>query len=269
MRGALAAASLMWALAIAPAAAAREPGMFCLDRTELAAERKNASGPAQKYLFSETGSMGSMIAGYERTLAAAERGDKDAQRKIGGFWAACVLAGDGMGAQKLTTAAAYLDAAAKRGDNQAMRYMALFYALGSGVPADYAEAYRQLAASGYPQDAVAQTAAQLQLTQASPAEQQAIVVFGEALRSLLQARLPSIADEIVRDEAKGRPLSVRTIVTTCPNQARIQQASDGIDRDALQAQLQALMQLLPSAGLPCKSDDGQPAGMAIPFTIKR
>ncbi|KRA20778.1 hypothetical protein [Lysobacter sp. Root604] len=58
MRGALAAASLMVALAIAPATAASEPGMFCLDRTELAAERKNASGPAQQYIFSQPAGMG-------------------------------------------------------------------------------------------------------------------------------------------------------------------------------------------------------------------
>lgn len=269
MRGALAAATWMLALAIAPAAAAREPGVFCLDRAELTAKRKNASKLAQQYLYSETSTVGPMIAGYERTLAAAERGDKDAQRKIGGFWAACVIDGDGMSAQKQATAATYLGAAAQRGDTQAMRYLALFHALGSGVPADYTEAYRQLAASGYPKDAVAQTAAKLQLTQASPAEQEAMVAFGEALRALLQQRLQTLADDIVRDDAKGRQLSVRTAINTCPNRAQILQADEGIDRDALLSQLQALMQRLPSAGLPCTADNGQPAGMAIPFSIKR
>ncbi|UHQ21504.1 hypothetical protein LVB77_12500 [Lysobacter sp. 5GHs7-4] len=272
MRGALAAASWLVAMsmaAFAPMAVASEPGVFCLDRAELTAKRKNASPLAQQYIYSETSTMGPMIAGYERTLVAAERGDKDAQRRIGGFWAACVIDGDGMSAQKQATAATYLSAAAKRGDTQAMRYLALFHVLGSGVPADYTEAYRHLAASGYPKDAVAQKAAKLKLTQASPAEQEAMFAFVEVLPMLLQQRLEPLAEEIVHDEAMGRLLSARIVVNTCPNRAQIQQADEGIDQDALLPQLQALMQRLPSAGLPCSADNGQPNGILIPFSIKR
>lgn len=269
MRGALAAVGWLLALAIAPDAIAREPGLFCLDRAELAQRRKNAGDAARQYIYSEKSSFGSLIAGYESTLAAAERGDKVSQRKIGGFWAACVLDGDGMSAPKQATAAAYLSAAAKRGDSQAARYLALFYALGSGVPADYAQAYRQLVASGYPETNLAQSVATLKVAQASPAEQQAIVAFGQALRALLQQRLQPLAEQIVRKEAAGRPLSVRAGVYTCPNRVEIVQADEGIEREALLPQLQSLVQRLPSAGLPCNADDGRPVGMLIPFTIKR
>lgn len=269
MRAALATGLLAAAALLPRAAQAGEPGLFCLDRAELAAERDKASPAARQLIYNEQSSFGALLAGYERMLQSAERGDAVSQRRIGGYWAACVLAGDGMSAQKQATAVSYLQPAAGKGDKQAQRYLAQFHALGAGVPADYGQAYKLLVDSGYPADTAAKTATRLKLTQSTPSEQQALAVFGVVLSAMLKERLEALSGEVVRKDAAGQLQNVRTTVHTCPNRVEIQQADPGIDRPAMLAALQALLQRLPSQGLPCKDDSGQAFGFALPFSIQR
>ena len=261
--------SLLLAAALPAAAQAREPGLFCLDRAELSDLRKNASSIAQKVLYGDKGTFAPMIAMYQDTLERAERGDDAAQRQIGGFWAACVLQGDGMSEQKQATAVRYLRPAADAGDKQALRYLAQFYALGTGVPADYAESYRLVVAAGYPADAVDKTAATLKITNTPPAERQASLVYGELLRALLKQRLQELAREVVSDAAVGQTQNARAAFYTCPNRSEVLHADPGLQREELQRQLQALTQRLPSPGLPCKNDLGEPFAIVLPFTIQR
>jgi TPR repeat protein len=260
---------LLLAAALPAAAQAREPGLFCLDRAELADLRKNASSVAQKVLYGDKGTFAPMIAMYEDALQRAERGDDAAQRQIGGFWAACVLQGDGMSEHKQATAARYLRTAADAGDQQALHYLAQFYALGTGVPADYAESYRLVVAAGYPADAVDKTAATLKIVNAPPAERQASLVYGELLRALLKQRLQALAREVVDDDAVGQIQNARAAFYTCPNRSEVLHADPGLDRELLQRQLQSLTQRLPSPGLPCKNDLGEPFAIVLPFTIQR
>lgn len=263
---------LMLAGALPLAAQAREPGepgMFCLDRSELAAGRKNAGDAARQMIYSDKSTFGPLIAGYEKTLDAAARGDAGAQRRIGGFWAACILAGDAMSEAKQASAAQYLNRAAESGDKQAMRYLVQFHALGAGVSADYAKAYHWLLATDFPADAAGKRANALGIAHATPAEQQAFMVFAEVLRALLQQRLQQLVPEVVREDTAGQLQSLRVVFYTCPNRAEILQADAGINRDVLLPALQALVQRLASSGLPCNDDNGKPLAMQFPATIKR
>lgn len=269
MRIRLAALALAAAIAVPSAAQAREAGLFCLDRAELAANRAGASGVAKELIYNEKSSFWPMIQGYEKLLAAAERGDDAAQRRIGGFWAACVLAGDEMSAAKQTTAAGYLRKAADGGDKQASMYLGQFYALGAGVPADYAQAYPRLLAAGISADAVERTAQTLRIAAAPAGERQAAMIYGQMLRALLKTRLEQIASKVVGDDAVGRSLQAKVAFRTCPNRAEIVQADPALNRDTLQPLLDALAQRLPSAGLPCKNDDGADFAVGLPFSIQR
>lgn len=269
MRSALA-AGLIAAAALSPwAAQASGPGLFCLDRVELAAERDRASPVVKQVLYGPNGSFGVLLAAYERTLDSAARGDRDAQRKIGGYWAACVLKGDAMSAPKLSTAATYLRTAADAGDKQAQMYLGQFYALGAGVPADYAQAYRLVVASGQPADAAERFASGFALNQASESERQAAWIYGQMLSALLKSQLEPIARQVVADEAVGKTLAASVAFRTCPNNAEVLQAADGLKRDVLQPFMQTLAQRLPSAGLPCTHDTGKPFGFVVPFNIIR
>ncbi|NUO74640.1 MAG: hypothetical protein HOQ32_01365 [Lysobacter sp.] len=268
MRGAFAAAWCVLALAIAPAAVAREPGMFCLDRAELAAQRENASALAKQYIYSETSTFGPMLADYERTLTRAEGGDAAARRKVGGLWAACILGEDEMSAAKQATAATYLGEAAQREDRQAQMYLGQLHALGAGVPADYAQAYRLIVASGQAADSAERYAGLNSLLNATQSEQQAAWIYAEMLRALLQTRLQGSLGKIAGVKATGLTLQAQVAFGTCPNRAEILEASEDLKREPLEALLQSLVQRLPSAGLPCRTNGGVPFKFVLPFTIK-
>lgn len=268
MRGALAVLGCVLALTFAPAAVAREPGMFCLDRAELAAQRKNASSVAKQLIYSQNSSFGPMLAGYERLLTQAEGGNAEAQRKIGGYWAACILGEDDMTPAKQATTASYLRVAAERDDRQAQMYLGQLHALGAGVPADYAQAYRLVVASGQPADSADRFAGRSNLLKASQSEQQAAWIYGEMLRALLQTRVQASLGKVAGVEATGKTMRAQVAFRTCPNRAEILVAAKDLKRKPLDALLQSLARRLPSAGLPCKTDDGKPFGIVLSFTVQ-
>lgn len=249
-------------------AAAEGAGVFCMDRAELDAWRDGLNPSVRRFMLGKTSTMGPLIGNYERTLDLAEQGNPDAQRQLGGWWAACLLQGGPVDTDRPEKVVAYLRAAAENNDKAARQYLALFNALGWGVPQSYPEAYRLIQASGHATDPgrAAETA---KLKNAPPAELEAVVVYGETVRSLLAIRLPRLSTSMIRDDAIGQTIALQVSIRTCPLEVTVSGATEGLDQVAAENALRSIVTLVPVNGLPCKNDAGEPFGMGLPLKISR
>ncbi|GAB3384556.1 hypothetical protein [Lysobacter fragariae] len=249
-------------------------GYLCKDEPELSAWKAALGGKARRKLEDRGDVHRGLLASYETMLGKASQGDPQSRHHIGRWWAICQLGEGKLGADQQRKTIEYLRTGEDSDSRQTLTLLALFSAMGWGGPIDSEAAYRQFEAAR----ANAVTARRPSLEEfvaeanirSAPAEQQrAAYVFTAVLKELVATRPTTTWAQIVPGRERFEDgIPVEIAVQTCPSTTEvISTLPTGADAAATQQFFQSLVAQVPTAGLPCDDDAGEPYQQVLEATL--